>query len=136
MQAILIRSAPAAGRRRVERGSCPRKIPDAPAGHGLTSLPQARDLPAAADGYERAKVEEAFDAFRRHVTSLQAQPARAPGRARAGASAEPTGHAVRMDSLHLIRAAAEFADTIERDAQEAAAKQIARAEQEMREKQM
>ena len=41
-----------------------------------------------------------------------------------------------MDSLHLIRAAAEFADTIERDAQEAAAKQIAQAEQEIREKQM
>ena len=41
----------------------------------------------------------------------------------AGRSAvvEPSGHAVRMDALHLIRAAAEFADTIERDAQNASA---------------
>jgi len=41
-----------------------------------------------------------------------------------------------MDALHLIRSAAEFADTIERDAQEAAAKQVGKAEQEIRESQM
>ena len=41
-----------------------------------------------------------------------------------------------MDALHLIRAAAEFADTIERDAQEAAAKQVGKAEQQIRESQM
>ncbi len=85
----------------------------------LTALPQAQDLPVAADGYERARVEEAFEAFRRHVTSLQAQ-LRVLQAAPRGASTEPTGHAVRMDALHLIRAAAEFSDTIERDAQEAA----------------
>jgi len=102
---------------------------------GLTALPQAQDLPVATDGYERARVEEAFEAFRRHVTSLQAQ-LRVLQAAPRGASSEPSGHAVRMDALHMIRAAAEFSDTIERDAQEAAAKQIARTEQEVREKQM
>ena len=55
---------------------------------------------------------------------------RAPGRRRR-AAIEPTGHAVRMDALHLIRAAAEFADTIERDAQTASAAQLRRTEEEV-----
>jgi hypothetical protein len=98
-------------------------------------MPQVQDLPVADHGYDRAKVEEAFDSFRRHVTSLQAQ-LRVLQAAPRGAASEPTGHAVRMDALHLVRSAAEFADTIERDAQEAAAKQIGRAEQEIRERNM
>jgi ribonuclease E len=110
----------------------PRRAPSAPA---LTALPQVQDLPVADNGYDRARVEESFEAFRRHVTSLQAQ-LRVLQAAPRGAAAEPTGHAVRMDALHLVRAAAEFADTIERDAQEAAAKQVGRAEQEIRERQM
>jgi F0F1-type ATP synthase membrane subunit b/b' len=110
----------------------PRRAPAAPA---LTALPQVQDLPVADHGYDRNKVEESFDAFRRHVTSLQAQ-LRVLQAAPRGAASEPTGHAVRMDALHLVRAAAEFADTIERDAQEAAAKQVGRAEQEIRERQM
>ncbi len=101
----------------------------------LTSLPRIDDLSTAAQGYERVKVEEAFDAFRRHVTSLQAN-LRVLQAAPRQSIVEPSGHAVRMDTLHLIRAAAEFADTIERDAQEAASKQVARAEQEIREAQM
>jgi hypothetical protein len=102
---------------------------------GLTPMPKVEDLPSAADGYDRAKVQEAFDSFRRHVTSLQAN-LRVLQAAPKGAMSEPSGHAVRMDALHLVRAAAEFADTIERDAQDAAVKQIGRAEQEIREKQM
>jgi chromosome segregation ATPase len=102
---------------------------------GLTPLPRIEDLPSSTDGYERAKVQEAFDAFRRHVTSLQAN-LRVLQAAPKSAITEPSGHAVRMDALHLVRAAAEFADTIERDAQDAAAKQVGLAEQEIREKQM
>lgn len=102
---------------------------------GLTPLPRLEDLPASTEGYDRAKVQDAFDAFRRHVTSLQAN-LRVLQAAPKSASAEPSGHAVRMDALHIVRAAAEFADTIERDAQDAATKQIGRAEQEIREKQM
>jgi vacuolar-type H+-ATPase subunit H len=104
-------------------------------GSALTPLPRVEDLPSAGDGFDRAKVEEAFDAFRRHVTSLQAQ-LRVLQSAPRSAITEPSGHAVRMDALHLIRSAAEFADTIERDAQEAAAKQVGKAEQEIRESQM
>jgi F0F1-type ATP synthase membrane subunit b/b' len=107
----------------------------AQAGSALTSLPRVEDLPAAGQGYDRARVQEAFDAFRRHVTSLQAQ-LRVLQAAPRSAITEPSGHAVRMDALHLIRSAAEFADTIERDAQEAAAKQVGKAEVEIRESQV
>jgi F0F1-type ATP synthase membrane subunit b/b' len=100
----------------------------------LTSLPRVEDLPAAGDGYDKAKVQEAFDAFRRHTAQLQAQlrVIQAAGRT---SQAEPTGHLVRMDALHLIRAAAEFADTLERDAQSASAAQLGKTEAEVRRKQ-
>jgi hypothetical protein len=107
----------------------------AQAGPVLTQLPRVEDLPSAGQGYDRARVQEAFDAFRRHVTSLHAQ-LRVLQAAPRSAITEPSGHAVRMDALHLIRSAAEFADTIERDAQEAAAKQVGKAEQEIRESQV
>ena len=110
----------------------PRRAQGGPA---LTPLPRLEDIPRAGEGLDRAKVEEAFEAFRRHATALQAQ-LRVLQVAPRSAIAEPSGHAVRMDALHLIRSAAEFADTIERDAQEAAAKQVGKAEQEIRESQM
>jgi F0F1-type ATP synthase membrane subunit b/b' len=102
---------------------------------GLTPLPRVEDLPVADHGYDRERVQEAFEAFQRHATSLQAH-LRVLQAAPGSATAQPTGHAVRMDSLHLVRAAAEFADTIERDAQDAAARQIARTEEEIRERQL
>ena len=101
---------------------------------GLTALPSLDQLHRAGDGYEEQSVREAFDAFRRHTAQLQAQ-LRVLQAARKTANVEPTGHAVRMDSLHLIRAAAEFADTLERDAQAASASQLQRTEEEVRAKQ-
>jgi F0F1-type ATP synthase membrane subunit b/b' len=100
----------------------------------LTPLPRVEDLPIEGGGYDRQSVQEAFDAFRRHTAQLQAQlrVLQAAGRT---AQVEPTGHAVRMDALHLIRAAAEFADTLERDAQSASAAQIAKTEEEVRRRQ-
>jgi hypothetical protein len=100
----------------------------------ITSLPRVEDLPVAQQGYDQERVQEAFEAFRRHLVQLQAQ-LRVLQAAEAGSSIEPTGHAVRMDALHLIREAAEFADVLERDAQRASAAQIARTEQEVRRKQ-
>ncbi len=95
----------------------------------LTSLPKVEDLPSAADGYDREKVREAFEAFRRHTTQLQVQLRVLQAAGQSGA--EPTGHAVRMDAMHMIRAAAEMADTIERDAQTASAAQLRRTEEEV-----
>jgi F0F1-type ATP synthase membrane subunit b/b' len=94
----------------------------------LTSLPRLEDLNVTPDGtYEPDAVREAFDAFRRHALQLQAQ-LRVLQAAGKTADVDPTGHAVRMDALHLIRAAAEFSDALERDAQNASAAQIQRTE--------
>src|SRR5919197_5272650 len=87
----------------------------------LTALPRLEDLPKKGDGYDADKVREAFEAFRRHSAQLQAQLRVLQAASRGPQAVEPTGHAVRMDALHLIRAASEFADTIERDAQTASA---------------
>ena len=106
----------------------PRSVPS------LTSLPALEDLGRAGDGYDVESVRQAFDAFRRHAAQLQAQlrVLQAAGRT---AHVEPTGHAVRMDSLHLIRAASEFADTLEHDAQTASAAQLQRTEEEVTKRQ-
>ena len=85
--------------------------PSRAGGHALTPLPRLEDLPRSGEGFDREKVGEAFDAFRRHVTALQAQ-LRVLQAAPRSAITEPSGHAVRMDALHLIRSAAEFADTM------------------------
>src|SRR5918994_6278417 len=113
----------------------PPQEPERPqATSGLTALPRVEDLPAAADGVDRDAVREAFESFRRHAAQLQAQlrVVQAAGR---GAPGEATGHSVRMDALHLIRGAAEFADMLERDAQRASAAQLGRTEEEVRRKQ-
>lgn len=103
----------------------------APQPSPLTSLPRIEDLPQTDDGaFEADGVRGAFDAFRRHALQLQAQ-VRVLQAAGKTASVDPTGHAVRMDALHLIRAAAEFADALERDAQNASAAQLQRTEGEV-----
>ena len=98
----------------------------------LTALPRLEDLPKSGDGFDTEKVRDAFEAFRRHSAQLQAQLRVLQAASRSGQSVEPTGHAVRMDSLHLIRAAAEFADTVEADAQKASEAQLSKTEEEVR----
>src|SRR5581483_3476515 len=98
----------------------------------LTSLPRVEDLQRTPEGgFTEQGVREAFEAFRRHALQLQAQ-LRVLQAAAGTSRVEPTAHAVRMDALHLIRAAAEFADHLERDAQNASAVQLGRAEEEIR----
>ena len=100
----------------------------------LTALPTLDRLRRSGEGFDEQSVRDAFDAFRRHTAQLQAQ-LRVLQAARKTSNVDPTGHAVRMDALHLIRAAAEFADTLERDAQTASASQLQRTEEEVRAKQ-
>jgi vacuolar-type H+-ATPase subunit H len=100
----------------------------------LTALPRVDELRRSDRGYEEQQVTQAFESFRRHITQLQTQ-LRVLQAAGQGGQAQPSGHAVRMDALHLVRAAAEFADTLEQDAQDAAARQIRRAETEISDKQ-
>src|SRR5712691_11901466 len=102
----------------------------------LTSLPRYEDIPQSADGLQADRVRNAFAAFRSHAAKLQAQLRELQAAvSRTGPSVVPTGHAVRMDALDLIRAAAEFADTIERDAQNASASQLGKTEEEVRHRQ-
>src|SRR5919108_3627815 len=100
----------------------------------VTALPRVEDLRTVENGYDTDAVRDAFDSYRRHVVQLQAQlrVLKAAGRT---ADVEPTGHAMRMDALHLIREAAEFADVLERDAQRASAAQLRRTEAEIRRRQ-
>src|SRR5207244_11773617 len=77
----------------------------------LTALPRLEDLPKSGDGYDAEKVREAFEAFRRHSSQLQAQLRVLQAASRSGQSVEPTGHAVRKDALHLIRSAPDLAAT-------------------------
>src|SRR5262245_66473542 len=98
----------------------------------LTALPRVEDLPRSGEGYDADAVSEAFEAFRRHSSQLQAQLRVLQAASRSGQTVEPTGHAVRMDALHLIRSASEFADTVEADAQRASEAQLAKAEEEVR----
>jgi F0F1-type ATP synthase membrane subunit b/b' len=101
----------------------------------LTALPRLEDLPRSGEGYDPDKVRQAFEAFRRHSAQLQAQLRVLQAASRSPQSVEPTGHAVRMDALHLIRAASEFADTVEQDAQTASAAQLGKTEEEVRRRQ-
>src|SRR5436190_6250407 len=98
----------------------------------LTALPRLEDLPRKGEGYDPDGVRGAFEAFRRHSAQLQAQLRVLQAASRSGQTVEPTGHAVRMDALHLIRAAAEFADTVEADAQRASEAQLGKTEEEVR----
>jgi hypothetical protein len=98
----------------------------------LTALPRLEDLPRKGDGYDADAVGEAFEAFRRHSAQLQAQLRVLQAASRSGQTVEPTGHAVRMDALHLIRSAAEFADIVEADAQRASEAQLGKTEEEVR----
>src|ERR1043166_6018831 len=98
----------------------------------LTALPRLEDLPKRGEGYDPARVREAFEASRRHSAQLQAQLRVLQAASRSGQTVEPTGHAVRMDALHLIRTASEFADTVEADAQKASEAQLAKTEEEVR----
>jgi hypothetical protein len=98
----------------------------------LTALPRLEDIPRAGDGLDPDRVREAFEAFRRHSAQLQAQLRVLQAASRSGQTVEPTGHAVRMDALHLIRSAAEFADIVEADAQRASEAQLSKTEEEVR----
>jgi hypothetical protein len=103
----------------------------------LMPLPRVEDLPAAKHGVDPAAVEEAFRRFELYAGSLRGQlrelqEARARQLA-AGGTALPGGETVtRAEAIELARAAAAFAETLERDARESAQRLIAAAEEEAR----
>jgi hypothetical protein len=86
-------------------------------------LPRVDEIPSAPYGLDPVRVAEAFDAFNRELAWHRSQSA-PPLPVPVGAS----GQELRQDALRLIRAAVEFADVVERDAQEVATRQITQAE--------
>ena len=98
----------------------------------VRSLPQVDELPRTPQGgYDPQSVAEAFDAFRRNAMQLSAElrvvraaASRAP--VPAAPAQPPVGHEARMSAMRIIRAAAEFADAIEREAQRSAAAHLSR----------
>jgi hypothetical protein len=68
----------------------------------ITSLPRVEDIPVAPEGYDQQRVQDAFEAFRRHVVQLQAQ-LRVLQAAGHGGQVDPSGHAVRMDARNEAR---------------------------------
>ena len=94
----------------------------------LEPLPRLESIPAAGQGpgLDPSRVAEAFEVFHRQLSWYRAQATALP------ALIETGRQEARTDALKLIRAAAEFADVLERDAQEVAARQIVRVETEIR----
>ena len=113
-----------------EGGSQPRLMP----------LPRIEELPVAEnEGFGRDAVARAFQRFELYVDSLRGQVREL----QAARPAEPADEApatvserggTRADALQLVQAAAAFAETLERDAQEAARRAVASAEEEVRER--
>lgn len=94
----------------------------------LESLPRLEELPRTADGgYDARSVGEAFAAFRRSVLQMHAELRVLKAAATPKPSAVPAdSHQGRMSAMRIIRAAAEFADAIEREAQRTASEQMMR----------
>jgi hypothetical protein len=103
----------------------------------VRSLPQIEELPRTPEGgFDPQSVAEAFDAFRRNAMQMSAElrvvraaSGRAPVPVAPQAAAQPpVGYEARMSAMRIIRAAAEFADAIEREAQRTAAAHLSRVE--------
>jgi vacuolar-type H+-ATPase subunit H len=97
-----------------------------------TALPTLDELPRSADGgYDARSVEAAFAAFRENALKLSAE-LRVVKAAMAAKPREPqpvvesATREARMSAMRIVRAAAEFADAIEREAQQTAAAKLGR----------
>jgi hypothetical protein len=96
----------------------------------LASLPLPEALPRGGDTYEPKKIEEAFDAFRRHIAALQSEVYEL--KMQAAQRPEPVaGDAARAETVRLVQAGAELARAIEQEARDAAAMQIAQLAEEL-----
>jgi hypothetical protein len=85
--------------------------------------PRLEDIPFTAHGLDPDRVRAAFGAFESQVAWYQARH----GSHLPAITAEPAGVELRADAMRLVRAAVEFADIVERDAQEVACRQVEQA---------
>ena len=85
--------------------------PSRAGGHALTPLPRLEDLPRAGEGYDRDKVGEAFEAFRKQMDYYAHAPTTAATLERLAREQPRTlacmhGSAWRGDGASLLRALA------------------------------
>jgi cell division septum initiation protein DivIVA len=105
------------------------------------SEPRLDELRRSADGgYEAQSVADAFDTFRQNLLQLHAElrvlKAAAAARPQATVPApDATTREARMSAMRIVRAAAEFADAIEREAQEAATARLSRIDSDLERRQ-
>jgi cell division septum initiation protein DivIVA len=90
--------------------------------------PRLEDIPFAAHGLDPDRVSESFQAFERQLSWYRARQ----GTTLPAVPAGPAGADLRADAMRLIRAAVEFADVVERDAQEVACQQVEQAAEAIR----
>lgn len=85
--------------------------------------PRLEDIPFAVHGLDPARVSDAFELYERQLTWYRTRH----GTSLPAIAGDPNGHDLRADAMRLIRAAVEFADVVERDAQEVACRQVEQA---------
>lgn len=105
------------------------------------SVPKLEELRRSPEGgYDTQSVVEAFDAFRRNVMQLSAELRVLKAAAAAMPAAtvpvpDATTREARMSAMRIVRAAAEFADAIEREAQQAATARLGRIDSDLEHRQ-
>ena len=103
----------------------------------LLPLPRIEELPTARkNGLDPAAVEEAFRRFELYVASLRGHLEELQQALASRETGSEPGRARRAEALDLIQAAAVFAETMERDAREAAEQHMRAAEQGLQEQRM
>ena len=90
-------------------------------------IPRIDEIPTAPYGLDPVQVAEAFDAMNRELAWYRSRPLDALPVPTAASGAD-----LRQDALRLIKAAVEFADVVERDAQEVVSRQITQLDAEVR----
>ncbi|HEY3961357.1 MAG TPA: hypothetical protein VGL84_02435 [Gaiellaceae bacterium] len=105
------------------------------------SVPKIEELRRSEDGgYDAQSVAAAFEAFRRSMLQMSAEVRvlKAAAAARPQATVpipDATTREARMSAMRIVRAAAEFADAIEREAQEAAMARLGRIDSDLERRQ-
>ncbi len=97
----------------------------------LAGAPLPDALPRSnGNAYEPGRIEEVFDAFRRHIAALQSEVYELKTQAAERPDPLP-GSAARAETLQIVRAATELAQQIEQEARDAAARQITQLAEEL-----
>jgi F0F1-type ATP synthase membrane subunit b/b' len=97
----------------------------------LAGAPLTEALPRNGDAYEPRRIEEAFEAFRRHIAALQSELSDLRTQAVRQRTEPARGEEARAETVSIVQKATELARLIEQDARDSAARQIAHLAEEL-----